>query len=82
MIIERLELVDFRNYREAVFAPAAGTTLVVGDNGQGKTNLVEAMAYLGTLTSFAARRRRPWSASAPPRPCCAPTSVTTTAAVR
>ena len=52
MIIERLELVDFRNYREAVFAPAAGTTLVVGDNGQGKTNLVEAMAYLGTLTSF------------------------------
>ena len=52
MIIERLELVDFRNYREAVFVPAAGTTLVVGDNGQGKTNLVEAVAYLGTLTSF------------------------------
>jgi DNA replication and repair protein RecF len=52
VIIERLELVDFRNYREAVFIPAAGTTLVVGTNGQGKTNLVEAVAYLGTLTSF------------------------------
>ena len=52
MIFERVELVDFRNYREAVFAPTPGTTLVVGDNGHGKTNLVEAMAYLGTLTSF------------------------------
>jgi DNA replication and repair protein RecF len=52
VIIERLELVDFRNYREAVFAPTTGTTLVVGDNGQGKTNLVEAIAYLATLTSF------------------------------
>jgi DNA replication and repair protein RecF len=52
VIIERLELVDFRNYREAVFTPATGTTLVMGDNGQGKTNLVEAIAYLATLTSF------------------------------
>jgi len=52
VIIERLELVDFRNYREAVFTPTTGTTLVVGDNGQGKTNLVEAIAYLATLTSF------------------------------
>ena len=52
MIIERLELVDFRNYHEAVFTPTTGTTLVVGDNGQGKTNLVEAIAYLATLTSF------------------------------
>ena len=54
MIIERLELVDFRNYRHAVFALTAGTTVVVGDNGQGKTNFAEAMAYLGTLTSFRA----------------------------
>jgi DNA replication and repair protein RecF len=52
VIIERLELVDFRNYHEAVFTPTSGTTLIVGDNGHGKTNLVEAMAYLGTLTSF------------------------------
>jgi DNA replication and repair protein RecF len=52
VLIERLELVDFRNYREAVFTPSAGTTLVLGDNGHGKTNLVEAMAYLASLTSF------------------------------
>jgi DNA replication and repair protein RecF len=52
VIVERLELVDFRNYHEAVFVPASGTTLVLGDNGQGKTNLVEALAYLATLSSF------------------------------
>jgi DNA replication and repair protein RecF len=52
VIIERLELLDFRNYHEALFTPIAGTTLIVGDNGHGKTNLVEAMAYLATLTSF------------------------------
>jgi DNA replication and repair protein RecF len=52
VIIERLELVDFRNYHEAVFTPTGGTTLIIGDNGHGKTNLVEAIAYLATLSSF------------------------------
>jgi DNA replication and repair protein RecF len=52
LILERLELVDFRNYVEATFELTAGTTVVVGDNGQGKTNLVEAIAYLATLSSF------------------------------
>lgn len=52
MMIERLDLVDFRNYREASFALTAGTTVVVGDNGQGKTNLAEALAYIATLGSF------------------------------
>ena len=52
MIVERLELVDFRNYSAATFDLTAGTTVVVGDNGQGKTNLAEALAYLATLSSF------------------------------
>ncbi|MCB1299686.1 MAG: AAA family ATPase, partial [Microthrixaceae bacterium] len=52
MIISRLELVDFRNYRSGVFELTAGTTAVIGDNGQGKTNLAEAIAYLATLSSF------------------------------
>ncbi len=52
MIVERLELVDFRNYVEASFVLTAGTTVVVGDNGQGKTNFAEALAYLATLGSF------------------------------
>ena len=52
MIVTRLELVDFRNYREAQFDFDPGITAIVGLNGQGKTNLAEAMAYLATLESF------------------------------
>lgn len=52
MIVTRLELVDFRNYRTADFDLTAGVTAVLGRNGQGKTNLAEALAYLATLDSF------------------------------
>jgi DNA replication and repair protein RecF len=52
VIVARLELVDFRNYANAAFDFQPGTTAVVGLNGQGKTNLAEAMAYLATLDSF------------------------------
>jgi DNA replication and repair protein RecF len=52
VIVTRLELVDFRNYANAGFDFHSGTTAVVGLNGQGKTNLAEAMAYLATLESF------------------------------
>ncbi|MFV0307120.1 MAG: DNA replication/repair protein RecF [Desertimonas sp.] len=52
MIVERLELVEYRNYPSASFDLTAGTTVVVGDNGQGKTNFAEAIAYLATLGSF------------------------------
>lgn len=52
MIVTRLELVDFRNYSEASFNFDPGITAVVGRNGQGKTNLVEALALLSTLDSF------------------------------
>lgn len=53
MRLERLWLTDFRNFREAELAPAhTGLTVVTGDNGQGKTNLLEAIAYVATLSSF------------------------------
>src|SRR3954471_9396832 len=52
MIVSRLELVDFRNYANASFDFESGTTAVVGLNGQGKTNLAEALAYLASLESF------------------------------
>jgi DNA replication and repair protein RecF len=46
-----LALRDFRNFAAADLAfPAAGVVLV-GDNGQGKTNLLEAVAYLGLVRS-------------------------------
>jgi DNA replication and repair protein RecF len=49
VLVRRLWLADFRNYAEAELAFADGLTVVVGANGQGKTNLVEAVGY---LTSF------------------------------
>jgi DNA replication and repair protein RecF len=52
VIVTRVELVDFRNYRSAEFDLTAGVTAVLGRNGQGKTNLAEALAYLATLDSF------------------------------
>lgn len=52
MIVSRLELTDFRNYTNAAFEFHPGTTAVVGLNGQGKTNLAEALAYLASLDSF------------------------------
>lgn len=51
MIVEHLNLVDFRNYRVADVALGAGPTVFVGRNGQGKTNLAEAIAYFATLGS-------------------------------
>ena len=51
MIVEQLSLVDFRNYAVADVALGAGPNVFVGRNGQGKTNLAEAIAYLATLGS-------------------------------
>ena len=54
--LHRLTIRDFRNIAQAeVEAPRAGFVLV-GDNGQGKTNLLEAIQYLETFRSF---RRAP-----------------------
>ena len=52
MRVERLWLTDFRNYTAAELAPAPGLTAIVGANGEGKTNLLEAIGYLATLSSF------------------------------
>ena len=51
MIVTQLNLTDFRNYAELDIALARGSNLFVGSNGQGKTNLVEALGYLSTLGS-------------------------------
>ena len=52
MRVRRLELVDFRNYETGCLELGAGLTAVLGANGQGKSNLIEAVAYLATLESF------------------------------
>lgn len=51
MIVTHLTLTDFRNYGSADVALGAGVNLFVGRNGQGKTNLVEALGYLSSLGS-------------------------------
>ena len=51
VIVSHLSLVDFRNYAAAEVALHPGSNLIVGRNGQGKTNLVEALGYLSTLGS-------------------------------
>lgn len=51
MRVVHLSLTDFRNYESAELDLAPGPNLFVGSNGQGKTNLVEALGYLSTLGS-------------------------------
>ena len=51
MRVAHLSLGDFRNYQSAELALRPGANLIVGKNGQGKTNLVEAISYFGTLRS-------------------------------
>jgi DNA replication and repair protein RecF len=51
MFVKHLSLSNFRNYANAEVELALGVNLLVGPNGQGKTNLVEAIGYLSTLRS-------------------------------
>ncbi|TFD53869.1 DNA replication/repair protein RecF [Cryobacterium sp. Hh11] len=51
MRVTHLSLTDFRNYATAEVSFNAGPNLIVGRNGQGKTNLVEALGFLSTLGS-------------------------------
>jgi DNA replication and repair protein RecF len=50
--ITRLRLKDFRNISELCFEPAARFNVISGDNGQGKTSLLEAIYCLATTRSF------------------------------
>lgn len=49
--MESLSLTDFRSYASADLELRSGVTTFVGANGQGKTNLVEAIGYLANLGS-------------------------------
>ena len=51
MFVTHLSLADFRSYPVADVPLGAGVTVFTGANGQGKTNLVEAVEYLATLGS-------------------------------
>jgi len=49
--LTRLALIDFRSYAGAELSLEPGVSTLLGPNGQGKTNLVEAAAYVATLGS-------------------------------
>lgn len=52
MWLSHLWLTDFRSYETAEVALASGLTVVVGDNGAGKTNLIEGLAFALSASSF------------------------------
>jgi DNA replication and repair protein RecF len=51
VFVDHLQLTDFRSYEWVDLPLEAGVTTFVGANGQGKTNLVEAIEYLSTMNS-------------------------------
>lgn len=62
-MIERLSLSDFRSYADALIEPGAGLVVLTGENGAGKTNVLEAVSLLspgrglrGALLSEMARQ--------------------------
>ncbi|HYE27678.1 MAG TPA: DNA replication/repair protein RecF [Allosphingosinicella sp.] len=66
MALARLVLTDFRNHRDAVIAPGLGLVVLTGENGAGKTNVLEAISLLspgrglrGATLSEMARRDGP-----------------------
>jgi DNA replication and repair protein RecF len=52
MILSWLELTSFRAYDSLRFEPSDGVNVLIGDNGTGKTSVLEAIGYLASLRSF------------------------------
>ena len=51
MHVRRVELADFRSYERVAVDLDPGVSVLVGQNGMGKTNLIEALGYVATLDS-------------------------------
>ena len=58
MNLNNIELRNFRNYEHVNLQFDPGVNLIVGDNAQGKTNLLEAISYLGSGKSFRALKQK------------------------
>ena len=56
MRLTDLQLRDFRNYEQLSLEFEPGVNLIVGNNAQGKTNLLEAISYIGSGKSFRAQK--------------------------
>lgn len=58
MYLQHLHLRNFRNYRDQALTFTAPKTIILGNNAQGKSNLLEAIELLATLKSHRSRRDR------------------------
>ncbi len=75
MRIELLRVRDFRNYREAVLTPHPGVNLFFGQNGSGKTNLLEAVHYCALGRSHRTAQDRDVVRRGQPAGACSVTAV-------
>jgi DNA replication and repair protein RecF len=60
VIVDRLELADFRNIVQLAWSPSPGLNLVLGPNAQGKTSLLESVYVLATTKSHRTRKDSEW----------------------
>jgi DNA replication and repair protein RecF len=67
VFVTALGLIDFRSYHQAEVQLEPGVTAFVGPNGQGKTNLVEAIHYTATLGSHRVANDAPLVRAGAPR---------------
>jgi DNA replication and repair protein RecF len=52
MVLQKLQLTNFRNYNREEIDFRSGTNILFGRNGQGKTNILESLYYLALTKSF------------------------------
>ncbi|MFB6261897.1 MAG: AAA family ATPase, partial [Thiohalorhabdaceae bacterium] len=52
MVIQRLQIGDFRNIEAARLEPSPGLNRLIGPNGAGKTSVLEAIHFLSSGRSF------------------------------
>jgi len=57
-MINNLKLQNFRNYQDETIKFMPGTNILMGDNGQGKTNVIEGIYYLLTGKSYRVQREQ------------------------
>ncbi len=67
MHVTHLSLVDYRSYPEVELPLRPGVTALIGPNGQGKTNLVEAVGYVASLSSHRVSTDAPLVRAGAPR---------------
>ena len=60
MNLNSIRLENFRNYQNLSLDFDPGVNLIVGDNAQGKTNLLEAVSFLGSGKSFRTQKTVNW----------------------